>query len=187
MNYPIGTTLGQFRDYFRKHGTVINLREFIQGDCIGVAIVSFDTRLEARRACSMNQNFMNGKRLLIHMADEKLFLDPELCVGVMGLSTATTDEHIYDRFSEIGAVKFVLRETSGRAVVCMEHRRWLDAVMRVILVGKSRVQVSRLFGGPARAIRTCRTANFSRGSMGRRRRKETAGCPGRRGLCHGQT
>ncbi|KAL9694272.1 hypothetical protein quinque_013557 [Culex quinquefasciatus] len=148
MNYPIGTTLGQFRDYFRKHGTVINLREFIQGDCIGVAIVSFDTRLEARRACSMNQNFMNGKRLLIHMADEKLFLDPELCVGVMGLSTATTDEHIYDRFSEIGAVKFVLRETSGRAVVCMEHRRWLDAVMRVILVGKSRVQVSRLFGGP---------------------------------------
>uniref|UniRef100_A0A8D8IER6 (northern house mosquito) hypothetical protein n=1 Tax=Culex pipiens TaxID=7175 RepID=A0A8D8IER6_CULPI len=148
MNYPIGTTLGQFRDYFRKHGTVINLREFIQGDCIGVAIVSFDTRLEARRACSMNQNFMNGKRLLLHMADEKLFLDPELCVGVMGLTTATTDEHVYDRFSEIGAVKFVLRETSGRAVVCMEHRRWLDAAMRIILVGKCRVQVSRLFVGP---------------------------------------
>lgn len=144
MNYPPGTALVQFRDYFKKCGNVINFRQTDKAVNIKQAFLSFDTRLEARRACTMNQNFMAGKRLLIHMANESLYLDPELCVLVAGLNTSILDEDIYDRFSDIGNVKFVLRQSPGVACVCMEHKRWYEAALRVIMVNTHRVIVNRV-------------------------------------------
>ncbi|XP_065089543.1 uncharacterized protein LOC135710792 [Ochlerotatus camptorhynchus] len=144
MNHPAGSGLIQLREYFKKCGNVINFREVVKGGYIREGFLSFDTRLEARRACTMNQNFMNGKRLLIHMANESLFLDPELCVMVMGLNALVLDEDIYDRFSDIGNVKFVHRHSPGIACVCMEQKRWLEPALRVILINKHQVIVSRV-------------------------------------------
>ncbi|KXJ74554.1 hypothetical protein RP20_CCG013415 [Aedes albopictus] len=144
MNYPPGTAMIQFRDYFKKCGNVTNFRETIKPSGIKQAFLSFDTRLEARRACTLNQNFMTGKRLLIHMANENLYLDPELSVIVAGLNMSILDEDIYDRFSDIGNVKFVLRTSPAVAYVCMEQKRWYDAALRVILVKTHRVVVSRV-------------------------------------------
>lgn len=146
MNHPAGAGLVQFRDYFKKCANVINFREVLKSGYIREGFLSFDTRLEARRACTMNQNFMNGKRLLIHMANESLFLDPELCVMVMGLTALVSDEDIYDRFSDIGNVKFVQRQSASIACVCMEQQRWLESALRVIMISKQQVIVSRVAG-----------------------------------------
>ncbi|XP_055632083.1 uncharacterized protein LOC129771947 [Toxorhynchites rutilus septentrionalis] len=144
MNYPDAQTPTQLKDYFKKCGDVINFREIFHDQFIKVGFLSFNTRLEARRACSMNQNFMNGKRLLLHMADESLYIDEDLCVVVTDLTSTVTDEDIYDRFNDIGNVKFVLRETVARATVCMEQKRWLGQILKVNLIGRCKVKTRRI-------------------------------------------
>ncbi|XP_039432134.1 uncharacterized protein LOC120414878 [Culex pipiens pallens] len=144
LNYPKGTTMVQFREYFRKHGNVINLRELHKGRRFAEAFVSFDTLLEARRACTMNQRFMNTRRVLIHLASERVLLDPERCVRVTGPLVDVYDEDIYDTYCELGTVQFVLRESDDAAVVGLDQAKWLPAALTVTAVGKCAVQTSRI-------------------------------------------
>ncbi|XP_053684889.1 uncharacterized protein LOC128734626 [Sabethes cyaneus] len=151
LNYPDGIGLPQLREYFKKCGNVINFREVTQG-FVRIGYLSFDTRLGARRACLMNKNFINGKRLLIHMANENLLIDPELCVNVTGINPAIADEDIYDQFNEIGMVKFVLRKSAERAVVCMEFKGWLEASLQIRSIGVHKIVVTLMnatFRGPS--------------------------------------
>ncbi|XP_058467281.1 uncharacterized protein LOC131440216 [Malaya genurostris] len=143
MNYAVGLGLSQFREYFRKFGNVINFRERTEG-FIRTGYLSFETRLEARRACSLNQNFINGTRVLVHLANECLFIDPESCILVNGLNANICDEDIYDQFNEVGNVKFVLRKAADRAIVCMEHKRKLEPALRVQSIGRCHVQTERI-------------------------------------------
>uniref|UniRef100_A0A182IJM1 RRM domain-containing protein n=1 Tax=Anopheles atroparvus TaxID=41427 RepID=A0A182IJM1_ANOAO len=105
-NYPPKCGLVQFREFFKKYGTVINLREqkFITTSPIGVAYISFDTKLEAKRVLKMNHTFMGSKRLLVLMGDRKIVHDPALCVRVGNLTEEIMDEDVYDRFNMIGSV-----------------------------------------------------------------------------------
>ncbi|XP_053697415.1 uncharacterized protein LOC128744423 [Sabethes cyaneus] len=142
-NIPPGTGLAQFRDYFKTCGTVTNFRETSLG-FYRIVYLSFDTRVGAKLACSLNQSFMNGKRLLIHMADENLVIDPELCLTVEGFNQTVSDEDIYDRFAEIGTVTFVLRKSAACAVVCMERQQWLEPALQIKSVGRFKVIVERV-------------------------------------------
>ncbi|XP_055547498.1 uncharacterized protein LOC129731336 isoform X2 [Wyeomyia smithii] len=151
LNFPSGIGIVQLREHFKKYGNVINFREVSQG-FVRIGYVSFDTRLGARRACSMNQNFINGKRLLIHLATENLVIDPAVCVNVTGLNPSIADEEIYDQFNEVGTVKFVLRKSAERAVVCMEQPRWLEPALQIRTIGRFKVIVNRMSAmlrGPA--------------------------------------
>uniref|UniRef100_A0A182Q5H6 RRM domain-containing protein n=1 Tax=Anopheles farauti TaxID=69004 RepID=A0A182Q5H6_9DIPT len=101
--------LVEFRDFLKKYGTVINLRELKEHSTspIGVTYLSFETKLEARRVCKLNHSFMCSRRLLILMADQCIRHDPKLCVKVSNLTEEITDEDVHDRFSMIGDVRLM--------------------------------------------------------------------------------
>uniref|UniRef100_A0AAG5CTA1 RRM domain-containing protein n=1 Tax=Anopheles atroparvus TaxID=41427 RepID=A0AAG5CTA1_ANOAO len=145
-NYPPKCGLVQFREFFKKYGTVINLREqkFITTSPIGVAYISFDTKLEAKRVLKMNHTFMGSKRLLVLMGDRKIVHDPALCVRVGNLTEEIMDEDVYDRFNMIGSVKYVFRPQVHEAIVCMVEERFLKKAVKVLCVGRFPVVITPL-------------------------------------------
>ncbi|XP_053669844.1 uncharacterized protein LOC128720208 [Anopheles nili] len=145
-NYPPKQGMVEFREYFKKYGTVINLRELKEpGASSGVIYLSFDTKLEAKRICKLNHSFMCSRRLLIFMADQYIVYDPKLCVKVSNLSEEILDEDVYDRFSMIGQVKYVFRPRVPEAVVCMGNEKLQSKGLKVLCVGRFCVTVSPLF------------------------------------------
>ncbi|KFB37189.1 AGAP001640-PA-like protein [Anopheles sinensis] len=145
-NYPTTFGLTQFREFFKKYGTVINLRELKPNPTapISFACISFDTKLEAKRVVKMNQRFMGSKRLLLLMADRKIFHDPALCVRVGNLTEEIMDEDIYDRFNMIGTVKYVYRPKVQEAIVCMVDEPCLRKAHKVLCVGRFPVDIAPL-------------------------------------------
>ncbi|XP_058812145.1 uncharacterized protein LOC131676821 isoform X2 [Topomyia yanbarensis] len=121
MNYDIRADLNKFRQFFKRCGFVTQFRQISVMAHGKVALLSFETKLEARRACSMNQMMMDGKRLLIFMACEKLDIDPDRCIDITGLSMEVTDEEIYERFRSHGDIRFVYRRTHRQALVYFEE------------------------------------------------------------------
>uniref|UniRef100_A0A182JVU8 RRM domain-containing protein n=1 Tax=Anopheles christyi TaxID=43041 RepID=A0A182JVU8_9DIPT len=135
-----------FREYFKKYGTVINLRELKEHSSspIGVVYLSFETKLEAKRVCKLNNSFMCSRRLVILMADRCIVHDPKLCVKVCDLTEEITDEDVYDRFSMIGDVKYVFRPMVEAAIVCMAKEKWQSRAKKVMCVGRFYVTISSL-------------------------------------------
>ncbi|XP_050072208.1 uncharacterized protein LOC126560090 [Anopheles maculipalpis] len=147
-NYGPKQGLVEFREYFKKYGTVINLREHKEHSLspIGVAYLSFDTKLEAKRVCKLNHSFMCSRRLLILMADQCITHDSGLCVRVSNLTEEIADEDVYDRFGMIGDVKYVFRPKLVEAIVCMGKEKWQAKAMKVMCVGRFPVEVCSLLG-----------------------------------------
>uniref|UniRef100_A0A182T091 RRM domain-containing protein n=1 Tax=Anopheles maculatus TaxID=74869 RepID=A0A182T091_9DIPT len=147
-NYAPKQGLVEFRDYFKKYGTVINMREQKEYSTspIGVAYLSFETKLEAKRVCKLNHSFMCSRRLLILMADQCVAHDPALCVRVGSLTEEIADEDVYDRFSMIGDVRYVFRPKLAEAIVCMAKEKWQAKALKVMCVGRFPVDVSSLLG-----------------------------------------
>ncbi|XP_035896451.1 uncharacterized protein LOC118505162 [Anopheles stephensi] len=147
-NYAPNQGLVEFREYFAKYGTVINMREQKEHNTspIGVAYLSFDTKLEAKRVCKLNHSFMCSRRLLILMADQRIEHDPGLCVRVSSLTEEIADEDVYDRFCMIGDVRYVFRPKLVEAIVCMTKEKWQAKAMKVMCVGRFPVVVTSLRG-----------------------------------------
>uniref|UniRef100_A0A182M228 RRM domain-containing protein n=1 Tax=Anopheles culicifacies TaxID=139723 RepID=A0A182M228_9DIPT len=145
-NYAPKQGLVEFREFFKKYGTVINMREQKEYNTspIGVVFLSFDTKLEAKRVCKLNHSFMCSRRLLIMMADECISYDPQLCVKVSNLTEEISDEDVYDRFTMIGDVKYVFRPKRNEAIVCMAKEKWQARALKVMCVGRFPVVVSPL-------------------------------------------
>ncbi|XP_049301074.1 uncharacterized protein LOC125774833 isoform X2 [Anopheles funestus] len=145
-NYAPKLGLVEFREYFKKFGTVINMREQKEYNSspIGVVFLSFDTKLEAKRVCKLNHSFMCSRRLLILMADECIAYDSKLCVKVSNLTEEIADEDVYDRFTMIGDVNYVFRPKRNEAIVCMAKEKWRARAMKVMCVGRFPVVVSSL-------------------------------------------
>uniref|UniRef100_A0A182VZE6 RRM domain-containing protein n=1 Tax=Anopheles minimus TaxID=112268 RepID=A0A182VZE6_9DIPT len=148
-NYAPRQGLVEFREYFKKYGTVINMREQKEYNSAptGVVYLSFDTQLEAKRVCKLNHSFMCSRRLLIMMADQCISYDPQLCVKVCNLTEEITDEDVYDRFTMIGDVKYVFRPKRNEAIVCMAKAKWHARAMKVMCVGRFPVVVLSLNSG----------------------------------------
>ncbi|XP_052888623.1 uncharacterized protein LOC128297100 [Anopheles moucheti] len=147
-NYAPKQGLVEFREFFKKYGTVINMREQKEHNTssIGVVYLSFETKLEAKRICKLNHSFMCSRRLLIMMADECIEYDSKLCVKVVHLTEEITDEDMYDRFTMIGDVKYIFRPKRNEAIVCMAKEKWRARAMKVICVGRFPVVVTSLRG-----------------------------------------
>uniref|UniRef100_A0A182NS18 RRM domain-containing protein n=1 Tax=Anopheles dirus TaxID=7168 RepID=A0A182NS18_9DIPT len=145
-NYAPRQGLVEFREFFKKYGNVINLREMKENDTstTGVVYLSFETKLEARRVCKLNHSFMCSRRLLILMADQCIMHDPKLCVKVSNLTEEITDEDVHDRFGMIGDVRYVFRPKTDQAVVCMAKEKWQARALKVMCVGRFYVVVSSL-------------------------------------------
>ncbi|XP_050085364.1 uncharacterized protein LOC126571126 [Anopheles aquasalis] len=146
-NYPPNSTLAKFREHFRQYGTVINLREVKQtaDQSIPVAYLSFDSKLEAKRVCQLNQSFMGSNRLLVLLADEMIVHLPELCVRLGNLTDEITSEDIYDRFSMVDRVKYVFRPKLEEAIVCFIDARRHEKALKVMCIGRFCVTVRPLY------------------------------------------
>ncbi|XP_049530876.1 uncharacterized protein LOC125948653 [Anopheles darlingi] len=145
-NYPPNSGLAKFREHFRQYGVVINLREVKQtaDQWISVAYLSFDSKLEAKRVCQLNQSFMGSNRLLVLLADEMIVHLPELCVRVGNLTDEITSEDIYDRFSMVDRVKYVFRPMLEEAIVCFIDARRHEKALKVMCIGRFCVTVRPL-------------------------------------------
>ncbi|XP_035795838.1 uncharacterized protein LOC118468769 [Anopheles albimanus] len=145
-NYPPNSGLAKFREHFRQYGTVINLREVKQtaDQSIAVAYLSFDSKLEAKRVCQLNQSFMGSNRLLVLLADEMIVHLAELCVRVGDLTDEITSEDIYDRFSMVDRVKYVFRPKLEEAIVCFIDGQRHEKALKVMCIGRFCVTVHPL-------------------------------------------
>ncbi|XP_052865850.1 uncharacterized protein LOC128272141 [Anopheles cruzii] len=145
-NFPPNTGLAQFRERFRSYGIVINTREVKENadSPISVVYVSFETKLEAKRVCKLNQSFMGLQRLLILRADQNIVHYPQVCVKVSNLTDEITCEDIHDRFSMVDKVKYVFRPKVDEAIVCFVDGGKYEKALKILCIGRFVVSVSPL-------------------------------------------
>ncbi|XP_053694506.1 uncharacterized protein LOC128742236 [Sabethes cyaneus] len=117
MNYPPLATCDDFRSFFKHQGLIEQFRKENVMGLQPAVFLSFPNKLEARRACALNQTMMNNKRVLVFMACERFLINPESTVLAFKLGLDATDEKLVDRLNKKSKVKFVMRIDEHRALV----------------------------------------------------------------------
>nr|XP_029716377.1 LOW QUALITY PROTEIN: uncharacterized protein LOC109408303 [Aedes albopictus] len=137
-NVSVNTSLADFQVLFVKFGDIDYYRElYLEEDSTKICFIKFKIDLSADLACTYNQQMLNGKRILVHLAKETLVGEDDRSVMLENLNPETTAEQIHAVFSNIGTVKYVQRQSPNSAIMCFKDLDCANQAFNVTFVPHS--------------------------------------------------
>ncbi|XP_058059181.1 RNA-binding protein 34-like [Anopheles bellator] len=132
-NLPSSTTKSMVKSLFKQYGTILSVR--FRGN-LGqkimhrkdqvkvkslIAYVRFSAKEEVQKACAMDGQMVEQNRIRVCPQNQKQLGEVKSTVFVGNISTATTDNDLYEFFSTVGEIEYV-RQIANKCIgfVCFK-------------------------------------------------------------------